>query len=499
MTRPPTRPPACPPTRPPRAARTGRRVRRWISAAVGVLALAAGLVTVGAPPAAAAGLTQVAGFGSNPGNLGMYAYVPDGLPAGRPLVVALHGCVQSAADYHAHSGWARLADRYGFAVVYPQTTSANNALSCFRWFDSAQSTRGRGEALSVRQMVDKAVALYGSDPGRIYVTGLSAGGGQAANLLADYPDVFAGGAVNSGLPAQCATTQAAAGGCQNSDQGLTPAQWGAKVRGSYPGWTGRYPRVAIWQGTSDSTVKPVNADELRDQWTDVLGVPRVPSSTRSLPGGTTLSVHAAADGTPAVEVYSISGMGHGLAVDPGTGDDRCGATGAYYLDRICSASYTAAFWGLDGSGPGTGLPAPTGLTVTGTTDTTVSLGWSAVGGAVSYEVRRDGAEVGTTSGTGFTDTGLTVGTTHTYTVAAVDPAGAAGTASAPVTATTTGQVARCFTTDNYHQVAAGRAHTAGGSVYANGSGQHMGLYTLFTTHTLKETAAGYYVIADGAC
>ena len=42
-------------------------------------------------------LTAVTNFGSNPGNLQMFEYVPSGLPAGRPLVVVMHGCTQTAA------------------------------------------------------------------------------------------------------------------------------------------------------------------------------------------------------------------------------------------------------------------------------------------------------------------------------------------------------------------------------------------------------------------
>ncbi|MFC8723086.1 PHB depolymerase family esterase [Kitasatospora sp. NPDC057198] len=567
-----------------------RGARRRLPAATGALALAAGLLAAGAPTAAAASLTQVSSFGSNPGNLAMYEYAPDDLGTGRPLVIALHGCSQSASDYHAHSGWAQFADRYKFAVVYPQTGSSNNSLSCFRWFDPAQSTRGKGEALSIKQMVDKAVAQYGSDTGRVYVTGLSAGGGQAANLLADYPDVFAGGAVDSGLPAQCATTQNGASSCQYGSMNLSAAQWGDKVRNSYPGYTGPYPRVAIWQGSSDYTVYPVNGTELRDQWTNAWGIPQTASSTRSLPGNTTLTSYDDATGKPAVQLYSISGMGHGLAVDPGSGTGQCGSTGSYYLDTICSSYYTAAFWGLDGSAGtalpaptglavgsttdttatlgwsavggassynvyrggvkvgsasgtsytdsglvagtgysytvaavdsagtvgaqsaavtatttagsgGTVLPAPTGLAVGSTTDTTATLGWSAVGGASSYNVYRGGVKVGSASGTSYTDSGLAAGTGYSYTVAAVDSAGAVGAQSAAVTATTTAApyTPQCFTASNYAQVTAGRAHTSGGYTYANGSNQNMGLYNLFVTHTLKETADGYYVISDSGC
>lgn len=483
-----------------------RRLLRRVASAAALGLLAATLSTAAGaqPAAAAAGLQQVTGFGSNPGNLQMYAYTPAGLPANAPLVVALHGCTQTADAYYTNSGWPKFADTWGFSVVFPQTTSANNALSCFGWFDPAEDTRGKGEAASIVQMVEYAKQHYGSDGRRVYVTGLSAGGGMTADLLAAYPDVFAGGSVASGLPAQCATSQAAASGCQTGPQKLTPAQWGDKVRAAHPGYSGPWPRVAIWQGTSDYTVYPANATALRDQWTDVWGIGQTPSSTDTLPGNTTRSVYNDASGNPAVETYSVSGMGHGLPVSPGSGGQQCGTTAAYFLSAICSTYYTGVFWGLDGGGsdPGDGrLPAPGGVTVTGTTGTTASLSWNAVEGAASYAVHRNGTKVASATATSYTDTGLTAGTAYRYTVAAVDGSGTAGTASAQVTATTTGgsTPAQCWTATNYAQVTAGRAHTSGGYVYANGSEQNMGLYNVFVTHTLKESPTGYFVIADSGC
>ncbi|WP_405800390.1 PHB depolymerase family esterase [Streptomyces halstedii] len=486
-----------------------RLVRRIGTFAVsGLLAAAAGTVALAQPAAAAGGLTPVTGFGSNPGNLSMYTYVPAGLPAGAPVVVALHGCAQSADAYYASSGWPKFADAYGFAVVFPQTSSANNALSCFGWFDPADSTRGKGEAASITQMVTKVQSLYGSDADRVYVTGLSAGGGMAANLLAAYPDVFAGGSIASGLPAQCATSQVGASSCQYGSLNLTPAQWGAKVRAQYPGYTGPRPRVAIWQGTSDYTVHPVNATELRDQWTDVWGISQTPSSTATLPGNTTMTSYDDASGKPAVRLYQISGMGHGLAVNPGSGAQQCGSTAAYFLNTICSSYYTARFWGLDqdgdggGTDPGEGgekLPAPAGLAAGTTTDTSVALSWSPVQGAASYRVLRGGTQVAAPTGTAFTDTGLSPATAYTYTVAAVAADGTVGTASAAVSATTTGYTPTCATATNYAHVVAGRAHTSGGYTYANGSEQNMGLYNVFITHTLKQTSPGHYVIADSGC
>ncbi|MET9968080.1 PHB depolymerase family esterase, partial [Streptomyces sp. NPDC006356] len=99
--------------------------RILLGATLLVAALIAAFLTPGR--ATAASLQEVTGFGANPGALRMFRYVPDGLPAGRPVVVALHGCTQNASGYGTGSGWLPLADRWGFSVVLPQQQTANNA------------------------------------------------------------------------------------------------------------------------------------------------------------------------------------------------------------------------------------------------------------------------------------------------------------------------------------------------------------------------------------
>src|SRR5262249_21906629 len=99
-------------------------------------------------------LGEVIAFGSNPRNLRMRAYVPERRPSRPALVVALHGCTQTADDYDRGAGWSALADRLGFIVVYPQQQPSNNAKNCFSWFLPADSRRDQGEALSIRQMVE---------------------------------------------------------------------------------------------------------------------------------------------------------------------------------------------------------------------------------------------------------------------------------------------------------------------------------------------------------
>ena len=89
-----------------------------------------------------------------------------------------------------------------------------------------------------------------------------------------------------------------------------------------------------------------------------------------------------------------------------------------------------------GGGGGGGISAPTGLTVTGTTSSSVSLSWQAVSNATSYLVFRNGSQATTTSSTSATVTGLAASTTYSFTVAAKDAAGDTSAQSSPVSATT---------------------------------------------------------------
>jgi hypothetical protein len=162
------------------------------------------------------------------------------------------------------------------------------------------------------------------------------------------------------------------------------------------------------------------------------------------------------------------------------------------VDRVSAGSGT-------GGGGTTALPAPANVTLSGATNTSMVVSWTGVTGAASYNVFRNGSKanaLGVTATT-FTDTGLSSGTTYAWTVAAVDASGAQGALSAPVSGTTAGAVATCYTASNYAHTSAGRAHVLGGIAYANGSNQSMGLWNTFVVTTLKQTGSNFYVI--GTC
>src|SRR5689334_7004554 len=175
-------------------------------------------------------LREIIRFGSNPGNLRMFVYRPPKLADKPALVVVLHGCTQSAAGYDLGAGWSTLADRYGFVLLFPEQQRSNNPNGCFNWFQPAHSQRGKGEPLSIRQMIEKSVVDHGIDRRRVFVTGLSAGGAMTSNMLACYPEVFAGGAIVAGLPYGAAGTVQEAFKSMNQSPTRPAREWGDLVR-----------------------------------------------------------------------------------------------------------------------------------------------------------------------------------------------------------------------------------------------------------------------------
>ncbi|MFE2141860.1 glycosyl hydrolase family 18 protein [Streptomyces sp. NPDC059456] len=85
--------------------------------------------------------------------------------------------------------------------------------------------------------------------------------------------------------------------------------------------------------------------------------------------------------------------------------------------------------------------APGTPTASGVTDTSLTIGWAAATddkGIKNYDVYRGGTKAATVTGTSWTDSGLTKGTTYTYSVIARDTADQSGPASGSVSVTTTG-------------------------------------------------------------
>jgi len=295
-------------------------------------------------PAVPTRLRELTGFGANPGNLRMFAYAPEHLPSNAPLVIALHGCTQTADEYDHGTGWSSLADNLGFAVVYPQQQPVNNPKNCFSWFLQGDIVRGHGEALSIREMVEHAIATLAIDRRKVFVTGLSAGGAMASVMLATYPEVFAGGAIIAGLPYGCASNVQQAFEAMFTNQRCAAQVLGDRVRAASR-HRGPWPKISVWHGTGDLIVKPSNGEDIIRQWANAHGLSDSPSY-QELIGSHTLRIWSDANGKALIEAFSISNMGHGVPLAT-TGRQSCGTAGAFFLDvGISSTHHIARFWRL---------------------------------------------------------------------------------------------------------------------------------------------------------
>jgi polyhydroxybutyrate depolymerase len=120
-------------------------------------------------------------------------HVPGGQPVG--LVLNLPGAGQTGAQQAAFTNYNAIADQYGFVVAYPDGIDLS-------WAD------GRGASVPDREgvddvgflvaLVDKLSHDYGIPPGRVFATGMSAGGFMTNRLACQRADIFAAIAPVSG-------------------------------------------------------------------------------------------------------------------------------------------------------------------------------------------------------------------------------------------------------------------------------------------------------------
>src|SRR5256885_6554969 len=130
----------------------------------GVVVGALGLLVAG--PAAAASLQPVSNWGASgvPSYISMYVYVPDKLAADPPILVVAHFCGGSASAVFGQAqggGIVAAADKYGFIMIFPQTTNPATSAKCLDVGTRQSLTHdGGGDTQAVAQMVKYTIATY---------------------------------------------------------------------------------------------------------------------------------------------------------------------------------------------------------------------------------------------------------------------------------------------------------------------------------------------------
>ena len=129
-------------------------------------------------------------------------HVPATYKAEQPsaLVLVFHGAGPGAQRFADYSRFSTVADREGFLVVYPQGLGERPA-----WNPSP----GSGDIQFVRDLIDHLQRRCNVNPGRIYATGHSNGGGMVHRLACDLADRIAAiGPVSGAYPSgQCSPSR----------------------------------------------------------------------------------------------------------------------------------------------------------------------------------------------------------------------------------------------------------------------------------------------------
>ncbi|KZV91662.1 putative acetylxylan esterase [Exidia glandulosa HHB12029] len=253
-------------------------------------------------------------IGPNPNNVGIFLYRPTNVVANPPLIVAIHFCTGSAQIYFQNTQYAAWADKLGFLVIYPDAPRDGK---CFDVHSPETLTHnGGGDSQGIASAVQFAIANWGVDPARVFVTGSSSGAMMTNVMSGSYPELFAAASVYSGVPFACFAGPGEWNTpCAEGQVSHTAEEWGDIVRAAYPGYLGSRPRMLIWHGTADDTLAYPNYAQTLLEWTNVLNVPQAPTTTTVGDPDAAYTKTVYGDATnPEVIGYSGEGVGHTVPV-----------------------------------------------------------------------------------------------------------------------------------------------------------------------------------------
>jgi poly(hydroxyalkanoate) depolymerase family esterase len=187
------------------------------------------------------------------GTLAYKLYTPRGSTRRKlPLVVMLHGCTQSAADFAAGTGMNKLADEVGFLVLYPQQSLSANLTRCWNWHRPGDQKRGSGEPALVAALTRQTIKNCKANSSRVYIAGISAGGAAAAIIAAAYPELYVAVGVHSGLSRGNVTTVRGALSAMRTGDDTSGPGGREKKRQPLP--------TIVFHGDRDTVVHPANAN-----------------------------------------------------------------------------------------------------------------------------------------------------------------------------------------------------------------------------------------------
>lgn len=270
-------------------------------------------------------LVNVRNFGKNAGMLKMFWHIPVNLDNTKkvPLVIVLHGCTQSAKSIANATDWNKLADSLHFIVVYPEQRMLNNISKCFNFFIGFKAKKDKGEVSSIRQMINYTFEHHSIDGSKVFITGMSAGGGMSNAMLNAYPELFNSGALLA-----------------------APSIIMGKLNTS----PDHVPKIAIIQGEKDKVVPKKQATNILNQWISKNNLDSSKFKTiENFQNNKYLSAQTYTNKNNELKIIllKIKSTGHKILINPGNDIKHGGTSGIHTKDIDFHSTYWIAdFFGL---------------------------------------------------------------------------------------------------------------------------------------------------------
>lgn len=183
--------------------------------------------------------------------------------AALPLVVMLHGCNQNVDDFVRGTRMNQLAEKQGFAVLYPQQSYSSHIKRCWNWY-SRETQAGGGEAKRIVAIINVVADKHPIDKTRIYIAGLSAGATMASIVAVNYPHLITALGVHSGTVFGAGHSIIGAYGVMQRGALKSLPDTIANIAQKYP----VFPTMPVMliQGLQDNVVRPINTVQLTQQF-----------------------------------------------------------------------------------------------------------------------------------------------------------------------------------------------------------------------------------------
>jgi poly(3-hydroxybutyrate) depolymerase len=126
----------------------------------------------------------------------VFVFIPKNRKRFSPLMLNLHGCGQKAQALVDHGNWKAAANSFKTIIAIPEVPGGGVIAGCWDYYglNHTRSNRHNGFVLG---LVEKLKKKFSIDKNKVFIAGLSSGGGESFVLACLAPDIFKGVGLNA--------------------------------------------------------------------------------------------------------------------------------------------------------------------------------------------------------------------------------------------------------------------------------------------------------------